>query len=282
MEVKLAVRDGHLMMPSSIKLPDGRPRFVIAFPQELSNDIGARYLVLTDASPAGYEPPTRILIEQTLRPGDLFVDVGAHWGFYTLQAATHPAGNIHALAFEPDPSNASILFGNVLRNGLEKVATVVSAACGDRPDIAPLVSNSSMMHSIRGVGLKPPFTQGPAKWVPVVALDDALSKFSFSGRRVILKIDAEGYEPQVVAGARSLLSGGACALLIWEHGNAFADGPERAAMQATMAALTSWGFTHLRPPSQHAEGPLVPFVPSADYQGNVFSVRSAASGASAG
>ncbi len=275
MEVKLAVRNGHLIMPSSLKRPDGQPRFIIAFPKELLDDMGARHLVLTDASPAGYEPPTPLLIDQTLRAGDLFIDIGAHWGFYTLQAATHPAGDIHALAFEPDPTNASILFGNVIRNSLDKAVSVVSAACGDAPDIAPLVSNSSMMHSIRGIGLKPPFTQGPAKWVPVVTLDETLTKFSFAERRVIIKIDAEGFEPQVVAGARRLLSGGRCALLVWEHGHAFADGPERAAMQTMLGALSSWGFRHLRPPSQHSEGPLVPFVPGQGYVGNVFSICSA-------
>jgi FkbM family methyltransferase len=274
MEVKLAVRDGHLIMPSSLKRSDGRPRFIIAFPKELSDDMGARHLVLTDASPAGYEPPTRLLLEKMFQAGDLFIDVGAHWGFYSLQAATHPAGDIQALAFEPDPTNASILFGNVIRNSLDKTVSVVAAACGAAPDIAPLVSNSSMMHSIRGVGLKPPFTRGPAKWVSVITLDEALSKFSFSDRRVILKIDAEGFEPQVVAGARNLLSSGRCALVVWEYGHAFADGPERAAMQAMLEALGSWGFKNYRPPSQHTEGPLAPFVVEQDYVGNVFSVPS--------
>jgi FkbM family methyltransferase len=275
MEVKLALKDGQLIMPSSLKLADGRSRFIIAFPKEFSNDMGARYLAVTDGAPDGYEPPTRLIIEQALRAGDLFIDVGAHWGFYSLQAATHPAGDIHVLAFEPEPTNAAILFGNVARNNLSNVVSVVSAACGDAPDIAPLISNSSMMHSIRGIGLKPPFVQGPAKWVSIVTLDEALAKFPIGERRIIVKIDAEGFEPQVVAGARHLLSGGRCAMLIWEHGQAFADSPESAELEVMLAALSSWGFKHLRPPSQHTIGPLLPFAPGQGYVGNVFSVRAA-------
>jgi FkbM family methyltransferase len=90
----------------------------------------------------------------------VFIDVGAHWGFFSLQAATHAAG-VSVVAFEPDSTNASILFRNVAENGHVNRIAVVSAACGDTSGIAPLVTNSTMMHSIRGVGLKPPFARGP-------------------------------------------------------------------------------------------------------------------------
>jgi hypothetical protein len=64
-----------------------------------------------------------------------------------------------------------------------------------------------MMHSIYGVGLKRHgFTQGRARWVFVLSLDNALARFpSASDRRVMLKIDAEGFEPRVMAGAKTLL-----------------------------------------------------------------------------
>ena len=46
---------------------------------------------------------TRDLIERVLRRGDLFVDVGAHWGFFSLQAATHPAGDIEVVDLRAGP-----------------------------------------------------------------------------------------------------------------------------------------------------------------------------------
>ncbi len=122
-----------------------------------------------------------------------------------MQATTHPAGGIQAVAFEPDPVNAAVLFQNLVANRLTGVAHLVCAACGDRFELAPLVSNEfGMMSSVRGVGLKPPFVQGPPKIVPIVTLDSAFSYFPQAGRaRLIMKVDAEGFEPQVMSGAQA-------------------------------------------------------------------------------
>ena len=254
-------------MSSSLRRPDGGPRFTIAFPTEFSEDAGARHLVRYDALPGGYEPPTQSLIEKTLRAGDLFIDIGAHWGFYTLQAATH-AGDIRVLAIEPHPTNASILFRNVIRNSVQHLVTVISVACGDAPAIAPLVTASSMGHSIRGISLKPPLGRGLAVWVPVVTLDAVLANFSFAGRRLIIKIDAEGFEPQVVAGAHAVLASGRCDLVIWECGHS-----PQGEIASTVETLSACGFRHLRPASDRSDAPLVPVAPDEGFVGNVFSTR---------
>jgi FkbM family methyltransferase len=272
-DVVLKVDNGWAVLPSSLKLPTNLPRFNLEFPLYLTQDAGARYLVGNEFQ-NGYEVPTRNLIERVLRAGDLFIDVGAHWGFFTLQAATHPAGNIRALAFEPDPANAAILYRNIVANGLSQVAQVVCAACGDAVEIAPLVSNSSMGHSIRGAGLQnvPPALHGPPKWVPVVSLDAALAYFPHAADgRVILKVDAEGLEPQVIAGARKLLDSGRVGLIVWECGQAFLDGEARLAMIHMLADLTRRGFRHLRPPGHELDGPLVPFRAEERCLTNVFS-----------
>jgi hypothetical protein len=120
--ITLPVKDDFALVPASLKLPNGSSRFYLSFPKALGQvDQGARHQVFHEAR-GGYEPPTRNLLEQLLQVGDLFIDVGAHWGFFTLQAATHPKGDIAVIAFEPDPTNASILLRNVSGNGLgEKV-----------------------------------------------------------------------------------------------------------------------------------------------------------------
>jgi len=273
MDIVLTVKDDWTFVPASLKLPNGEPRFHLSFPREFGNtDLGAKYLVFHEAK-EGYEPLTRNLLEGMLRPGDLFIDVGAHWGFFTLQAATHPAGNVTVIAFEPDPTNASILLRNIGNHGLSKTVSVVCAACGDNFDLAPLVTNSSMMHSIHGVGLKGPgYTRGPAHWVSMIALDDALSRFpGVSDRRLILKIDAEGFEPRVIPGARALLQSGRVAMIIWECGRAFSGGPERDAMLTMVSTLDTYGFHHLRSASDEVDSPLSPFFPAEQYHGNVFS-----------
>jgi hypothetical protein len=115
----LQTANGWLTLPGSLKRPDRTPRFNLHFPLYFLSDPGATHLIAHETN-AGYEPPTRNISERTLRRGDLYVDVGyvdvgAHWGFYAFQAATHPAGDIEVVAFEPELMNATILTENVAR-----------------------------------------------------------------------------------------------------------------------------------------------------------------------
>jgi FkbM family methyltransferase len=269
--ISLKTVNGWAILPSSLKYPDRSPRFHLDFLASLATDVGVQHLIVNEVN-AGYEPPTRDLIERLLRHGDLFVDVGAHFGFFTLQAATHAAGDIAVVAFEPDLVNAATLTENVRRNGLTNAVTIICAGCGNKNELAPLATNTTMGHSIRGIGL-PPAGRGPANWIPVVTLDGALADLGKHGqRRIILKIDAEGFEPNVIVGAQSLLAAGRIALIIWECGNAFAEGLGRRAMQQMAALLRECGFRHFQPAPSGQDGPPIAFDAEAAYLGNVFSV----------
>jgi FkbM family methyltransferase len=268
----LVVREGWAALPSSLRAADGSARFTLEFPQELLEDVGVKQLIEGELSGTGYEPPTRNLLEKTLRAGDLFIDVGAHFGYFTLQAVTHPAGSIRSLSFEPDPINGSALYRNLIKHDRNRHSKLICAACGDGLDLAPLVSNSSMGHSIRAAGFIPGMMRAPAKFVVVVPLDRALACFPWAAEgRVILKIDAEGYEANVVAGASELLASGRVAVIIWECGYAFAQPATRPRLLEMVESLSARGFTHLRPQSHSIDGPLIPFVADQDYLGNVFS-----------
>jgi FkbM family methyltransferase len=270
---KIELMDGWTVLPASLVSSPGKPRFDITFPTYRADDLGAKVLVETETA-GGYELPTRNLIEKVLRAGDIFIDVGAHWGYFTLQAATHPAGNIRVMALEPDPENAGILYANLLHNRVQRSAILVCAACGQDFDLAPLVSNSSMGHSIRAAGLGGGAAQGTPKFVMVVTLDSVMPCFPhLAAGRVILKIDAEGYETKVLAGAQKLLDSGRVAMIIWEKGRAYADGADRAAVIAMTDSLTRRGFRHFRTAEHYADGPLVPFdLSDDDSMCNVFSL----------
>lgn len=260
--------NGWVVLPSSLKRPGGAPRFNLHFPGYMLSDPGAVHLIANETT-GGYEPPTRNLLERALRRGDLFADVGAHWGFFSLQAATHPAGDIVVAAFEPELINATILSENVARN--QAAVMAVCAACGDRERLAPLIANSTMRHSIHGAD--PNFDgRTPSRWVPVITLDGALEKLpQAAGRRLVLKIDSEGFEPNIVAGASALLRAGRVALVVWECGDAFAAGRRRADMAEMVGFLSACGFRHARPPDDGGDAPAVAFDPESDWNGNVFS-----------
>lgn len=91
------------------------------------------------------------------------------------------------------------------------------------------------------------------------------------GRRIILKIDAEGFEPNIIAGAKSLLESGRVAMIVWECGDAFAAGHRRGAMVQMVDFLNECGFRHARPAENDVDGPFTKFDAEGAYNGNVFS-----------
>ena len=66
-----------------------------------------------------------------LRPGDLFVDVGANVGSYTILACA--AAGARGIAFEPVPATHRRLRDNVRLNGLEERVRCLNMGVGARP-----------------------------------------------------------------------------------------------------------------------------------------------------
>ena len=135
-------------------------------------------------------------------PPGIVVDVGANIGWHALHAAQHR--NVEAVvAFEPDPFNAWLLDRSLSANGVGKVI-VNACAVGAQAGSARLFrykSSNFGRHSVvvdHGYGFRT---------VPVTDLDSALGNLGFGDRPVaVIKIDVEGYEPAVVAGARRTLA----------------------------------------------------------------------------
>ena len=256
-------KDGTLLLPSAFKDDAGRPRFRLPVPRQALRDVAVRFLVEREAYYGGYEYPTRAFFDAHLAPDDLFIDVGAHWGIMTLSAATRHRGAVKVLAIEAHPMNVTHLMRAITYNGLEADIEVIAAAAGDDFGTAPLVANSSMGHSLHGLGLQG-LPQGDFKLaVPTVTLDRVMAERpDLAERRCFLKIDVEGFEPQVIVGAAALLESGRVAALVWEKGRAFDHEPGRGAMLGLVSRLKSLGYSLHVMPSGDLGGPLLPFVPS--------------------
>lgn len=71
-----------------------------------------------------YEPIETGLVRQHLKSGDVFLDVGANIGWFSLLASTivGPEGHIHA--FEPRKPTVNYLLRSIVMNGLESTVTV--------------------------------------------------------------------------------------------------------------------------------------------------------------
>jgi FkbM family methyltransferase len=141
--------------------------------------------------PECYEPEVWGRLMAMLRPGDTFVDVGAFIGLYAVAAARRVAPGGRVVAFEPEEGNARSLREHVALNG--GGVDVVEAAVGAQSGRVALAGRDSEVQ----VSYRP-----QVGGIPCVTLDE-----HFAGQRVdVLKVDVEGFEDEVLRGARALLS----------------------------------------------------------------------------
>lgn len=82
---------------------------------------GDTYLTQSVLHLGEYEPMETRLVRERLQEGDVFLDVGANIGWYTVLASPRVGAGGKVIAFEPDPANAAMLRRNVEANGLTNV-----------------------------------------------------------------------------------------------------------------------------------------------------------------
>ncbi|MGQ0676186.1 MAG: FkbM family methyltransferase [Rhodospirillales bacterium] len=136
---------------------------------------------------------------------ELFVDVGANFGYYAVRVALETEAP-HVVAVECDPRNFDQLRANLFLNGLSERVETHALALGERAGNGHLAL-APATHT--GQTALAPHDAG--RPVAVAALDDLLNP---RGARVAVKIDVEGHERRVLAGMRRLLALNRCVLQI--------------------------------------------------------------------
>jgi FkbM family methyltransferase len=149
------------------------------------------------------EPRTSALFERILRRGDTFVDVGAHVGYHSLLARHLVGENGRIFSIDPQPYNCAKLLANAELNGFANV-TVMAAAAGDSDDFIALKSQSKRDRS-RLTLAGPGVNDGALTFiVPKITLA-WLFKTHDLHRVTLLKVDVEGFELEVLQGARDAI-----------------------------------------------------------------------------
>jgi FkbM family methyltransferase len=143
-----------------------------------------------------FEPSETRLVTELLLPGDVFVDVGAHVGWFTTIAARCVGPDGQVIACEPYPENAAALRKNLALNGMQNVL-VVESALGDQPGTLHLRKGSDS-----GAVTALDWSTGGDEDVPMTTLNDMVSSV---GAINLLKIDVEGWESHVLRGGAETL-----------------------------------------------------------------------------
>ena len=149
----------------------------------------------------GGEPEVQEALQQHLRPGMTFYDIGANIGFFTLLAARLVGKEGRVAAFEADPEIARRLREHVSRNALGWIA-VEEKAMWSESSIVFFERIDLATSPDRGLGHVVPEGAVDTIRVSAVSLDDYTKT---QPPPDFLKCDVEGAEVEVFRGAQRLL-----------------------------------------------------------------------------
>ena len=142
-----------------------------------------------------YELEHQKILSGLLREGDVFYDVGAHAGFFSL-LASHLVGLSGAVyAFEPLPRNATFLKKHIELNRISNIKLIEAAIADYDGEALFEESESSSMGKVSANG---------KSRVSVTSLDSLVAGGAISPPSV-MKIDVEGLQDIVLKGAKGIL-----------------------------------------------------------------------------
>ena len=161
-----------------------------------------------------YDLPTQLVLQQALREGDTFVDVGANEGMMTLLGSRLVGHEGKVISFEPGPTPGLILRRNVRRNAITNIE-LHNAGLGEQAAklslFVPTINTGQGSFTVPSDD-----SEGEYVTCPVLVGDEVI------GERTprLIKIDVEGFEGHVLKGLSSTLERAKpiiCMEMIAEH-----------------------------------------------------------------
>jgi FkbM family methyltransferase len=150
----------------------------------------------------------------TRRRIDVFLDIGANNGFYSVMFAIKNLAE-RIVAFEPDPGNFARLMANLKANDLAGRIETVALALGDADGEVTLYEGARYNRGESTIVVPEQTPQEVKFQVRQVRFDD---QYAIAGKTLIVKIDVEGYEFHTLAGMERTLRDNACYLQIEHYG----------------------------------------------------------------
>jgi FkbM family methyltransferase len=193
---------------------------------------------------------------------EVLVDCGANVGMYTIWAAATRRARVYA--FEPEAQNYATLNRNVRLNDLADRVTAYCIGLSDQSGLSTLyLSDVRIGASCHALGEPLDFQHQPLHTVfrqgsIAASLDDLVERGAIPVPQHI-KIDVDGFEPKVIAGARRTLANTAVRSLLVETNQNLDD------HLAMIGELENLGFRHDMAQVARAERKDGAFEGVADY-----------------
>jgi FkbM family methyltransferase len=155
-----------------------------------------------------YERNTLRHLKKLSRPTDLFVDVGANIGAYSL-VMSRELSKGHVLSFEPNPRTLKFLYKNIALNHFGNIS-VEPIGLSDKPGSMTLFTPSltqASLHKHKG--------STEQENIRLTTLDQYCSDNDIRSID-ILKVDIEGHEVNFLKGAQEIISRSDRMILVME------------------------------------------------------------------
>ena len=143
----------------------------------------------------------------------VFYDIGAHYGWFSL--AWLSLGGNHVEAFEPSIANSNIIKKTLDSNSLNDMVRLHNFALGEKSEkgVLELYPGDSSRNFISKEEAE---KQSNSENIDVKSIDDIYDDLSLKNPDLI-KIDVEGFEKEVLLGAKNLLRNKKPKLIIEIH-----------------------------------------------------------------
>jgi FkbM family methyltransferase len=151
-----------------------------------------------------YEPIETEWFKECVGPGDTFVDVGANFGHYTFLGASRVGPTGKVFSFEPSPHASKVIEAAISDSGISNVVLVKSAVGKTAGSVSLYLPNTPDLHS-------PSILFSDTNFIPIqiqVVSLDTFEAFESIRNIKLVKMDVEGYEPDVLKGMEKLIGAG--------------------------------------------------------------------------
>ena len=218
----------------------GRSVNVSIMGKTLNLDLRDEWVSSTLYAEGSWEPDETLFIQKTLRQGMVFVDVGAHIGYYTLIASEIVGNAGKVFAFEPDPRNFALLQRNVSANHCQNVVMEQKAVTASSGKLLLYRSGRNFgdhrIYEPPGEIADERGKRRSAVCVDAISLD---AYFERNPMRIdFLKMDIQGSEYAAFAGMQSVLQQNFDIIVLsefWPTGLRQAGAPPEAFLDAARA-----------------------------------------------
>jgi len=152
-----------------------------------------------------FENVERAFLNSFLQPGDVFIDVGANIGLFTLIAASRVGPTGQVIAFEPTTATYRRLLHNVQMNKFQQVKCFQLALSNSNGalDLIQSVDGFDAWNSLARPTMGKAFT---SERVDAVAWDQHAKQHGLIGSVTMMKIDVEGWETRVLSGGKEIFA----------------------------------------------------------------------------